>query len=89
MTGSALVIFSERQFSFHLQQEVEEREFTPLVVMHRGAARGLLAAAPVPTLLLEGVLVLAPGHPDCRAAITRGFRVERGVPQHHRAGLAI
>lgn len=75
---------------YYLQQEVEESEFTPLVVVNCGAAGGgLWAAVPVPTPLLQGVLVLAPGHPHCRRAGTGAFWVERGVPQHHGAGLAV
>lgn len=90
MTTLPFIRFSDPQHFYYLQQEVEESEFTPLVVVNCGAAGGgLWTAAPVPTPLLQGVLVLAPGHPHCRPNGTRVCWVEGGVPQHHRAGLAV
>lgn len=53
------------------------------------AGGGLWADVFVPTPLLQGALVLAPGQPHCRRARSRAFWVERGVPQHHRTRLAI
>lgn len=75
----------------YLQQKVKEGEFTPFIVVDGGAAGGgLWAGVFVPTPLLQGVLVLAPGQPHCgRAARSRAFWVGRGVPQYHRTGLAI